>query len=120
MSEPMISVIEVVIAGPQGPPGEWSYKTPKTVTGEYTLTPADQGRPIFADATAAAFVINVPTAVGNTGPFMVRATATNGNAVTLVPVAGQGIDKESTLQLGTEAPDIAATLASDNSNWHTI
>lgn len=83
-----------------------------------TYAVLDQDDVILADATAGAFPVTLPTAVGRTGRrFIVKRMNAGGNAVTIAS-AGGTIDGAATVVLGTQY--FVRTLASNGTNWVVI
>lgn len=92
-----------------------------TKTGAYTLTTSDHV--VLADATSGAFALTLPTAVGYSGIFFIRAINTNMNQVTIQTTGGQTIDGSGSIVIGTLASGatyLAVTLISDGANWRIV
>lgn len=88
-----------------------------TVTATYTARAVDEI--VLANATSAAFTVNLPTAVGIKGKKLtIKKIDSSGNAVTLDPNASQTIDGASTVALSTQWA--YKTLVSDGTNWLTV
>jgi hypothetical protein len=83
-------------------------------TTTYTLAATDEV--IRADASAGAFTLTLPTAVGRAGQtYWVKKIDSSVNAVTIATTSAQTIDAASTWSLGTQYE--AVTLISDGANW---
>lgn len=88
-----------------------------TKTAAYTLTAADSL--VNADATAAAFTVTLPTAVGIDGrEYMVKRTNGGPNAVTVATTASQTIDGGTTYVLS--APNAVVRVVSDGAGWRVV
>lgn len=81
----------------------------------YPITATDDFVP--ADATAAAFNVTLPTAVGIAGrEYTVKKVDASANAVTVVTTGGQTIDGAANWPLPGQWD--AVTVKSDNANWY--
>lgn len=89
-------------------------RTVVTVTGTYVALVTDDT--ILADATAGAFTITLPTAVGNTGKtyFVKKIDSTSSN-VTLDGAGSETIDGSATRVISLQYE--AFTIQSDGSVW---
>jgi len=89
-----------------------------TKTADYTAQYTDYY--ILADATAGAFTVTLPTAVGHTGKeFEVKRTSVNVNVVHVQTTSAQTIDGASP-PYDLNAPKQAAKLVSDGSGWQLV
>jgi hypothetical protein len=88
-----------------------------TKTTTYTITVADSV--ILADATSAAFTVNLPTAVGITGrQYTIKKIDVSANAVTLDGNGSQTIDGATTRVLSTQYESVK--VISDGANWFIV
>ena len=98
----------------------WVNASPAVVTktADYTALYTDYY--ILADATAGAFTITLPTAVGHAGKELeVKRINSNVNVVHVQTTSAQTIDGAAPpYDLG--APKLAAKLVSDGSNWQLV
>lgn len=86
-----------------------------TKTEAYTATDSDAV--ILCNATAGAFSITLPTAVGRAGRiFTIKKTDSTGNAVTVDGDGAETIDGATTQVIATQYNSI--TIISDGSEWH--
>lgn len=88
-----------------------------SVAAAYTFAAFD--RVVLANATAGAFSVTLPSAVGrrNQQPLIVKRTNAGANAVT-VASAGGTIDGAATQSLATQWASI--TAVSDGSSWYLL
>jgi len=87
-----------------------------TKTTAYTLTATDSV--ILADATAAAFTVTLPSAVGIAGrQYTIKKVDSSANAVTIASAAGN-IDGAATKTLSAQWQ--AARVVSDGANWFVV
>ncbi len=88
-----------------------------TKTAAYTATDSDTV--ILCDATAGAFTVTLPTAVGRTGKvFYIKKIDATANAVTIAGDGAETIDGETTQSISTQYN--ALKLISDGSEWHIL
>lgn len=86
-------------------------------TSTYTLTAADAV--ILADATTAAFVVTLPTAVGTTGTqYEIKKIDASINPVTVATTSAQTIDGATQVIIFSGGDSIRIT--SDGANWRQI
>lgn len=86
-----------------------------TITSAFT--PTYSGQTVFADASAAAFTITLPTAVGNNGFwFRIKKVDSTLNEITVATNASQTIDGSTANKL-IRVQYESMTFVSDNSNW---
>lgn len=96
------------------PGGIRAQGPPAAKTAAYTLVKTDFV--ILGDATAAAFTISLPTAVGIGGQlFCVKKIDSSANAVTIDPSGAETIDGAATVSLGAQWA--SRLLISDGANW---
>jgi integrase len=89
-------------------------------TTAYTVTTADNGKLILADATAAAFTITLPNAsLAGSGFYVAfKKIDVSANAVTIDGFSSQTIDAAATYSLGAQHDYVV--LACDGDEWHVI
>jgi hypothetical protein len=86
-------------------------------TANYTLTNADNI--VICDASAGAFTISLPSAVGIAGRmYTIKKVDSSPNAVTVAPPPGQTIDGAASYVLSAQWKYV--TVVSDGSNWFII
>lgn len=95
----------------------WLPWITRSVTAAYTMVAFD--RVVLADATAGAFTVTLPSAVGRHGqqPLVVKRTNAGGNAVTVGSTSGT-IDGAATQSLAAQYASI--TVVSDGTNWLAV
>jgi hypothetical protein len=104
-------------AWPSG--GGSSDKTWVTLSGATTLLTGDSVYRHKADASAGAFSVTLPTALGNAGlEFTVKRANSGANIVTVTTSLSQSIDGASTYLLDMQWESV--TVSSDNVNWMVI
>ena len=87
------------------------------VTNNYNATANDDL--ILVDASGGGVTVNLPTAAGITGnTIRIKKTDSSLNTVTLDPNGSETVDGETTFTISFQFE--AASIASDNSNWHII
>ena len=96
--------------------GSFSAKVTSTTTA---LTLTSSHYTILCNATAAAFTITLPTAVGISGrTYNIKKTDSSGNAVLIDGNAAETIDGDLTKSLNLQNESI--TIQTDGSNWYVI
>lgn len=91
-----------------------------TKTGDYTVTTADEGKTIAADATSAAFTITLPAAstAGDGFDIFIVKSDSSTNAVTLDGDGSETINGSTTYTLSNQYD--AVHLQSDSSEWFVL
>jgi hypothetical protein len=89
---------------------------PRTVTAATTALAADTF--IMGDATAGAFTITLPSAVGQTGEMVIKKIDASANAVTVDGAGAETIDGAATKVLAAQYDSVR--IASDGANWMIV
>jgi hypothetical protein len=103
--------------GATGPAGAGGTYTFVSTAATYSLSQTTGTTIIKCDGTTASFVVNLPTAVGNTSTFVFKKIAGT-YSITVSATASQLIDGSSTAVINRVYESI--TLVSDNANWWLI
>lgn len=97
--------------------GEHPLASIATKTAAYTVVDADAT--LLGNATAAAFTLTLPTAVGRIGKqFTIKKIDSSANAVTVDGNASETIDGALTKALGSQWAFL--TIVSDGANWQIV
>lgn len=93
-----------------------------TKTSTYAIQTTDQV--VLVDATSSSFTVTLPTAVGFSSIYSLKAITTNNNIVTVQTTSSQTIDGAAPpIQLGIQASGAtwqSVGLVSDGSNWRIV
>jgi hypothetical protein len=87
-------------------------------TGTYNETAVYGNKVIFANATAGAVTINLPTAVGNLARFTIKKIDSTANTVTIDPNGAQTIDGSPTAVIRVE--NVSLDIISNGTNWYVV
>ncbi len=93
------------------------YTSLSTISSTYTATPTDHI--LLADASAGAFIITLPTSVGNSGrEYIIKKIDSSLNIITIKGTSSETIDSSTTFDL--ELQDESVNIYSNGVNWYII